>query len=314
MIFIDGIDALRAQHRPSAVSIGNFDGVHRGHQRVVSTLLAESQRLGVPATVVTFEPLAREYFAPKSVARLSTSSEKAALLFDLGVDQVLSIRFDHSLAQQSPQQFIQSVLIEGLGTRFLSVGDDFRFGHQRAGDFQTLTQAGQTAGFNVQRHTTVLHAGDRVSSGRIRTALQQDDLALAFALLGRDFSISGPVAMGQQLGRTLSFPTANIELGERVVPVSGVYAVTVSGQAFSTAGHGVANVGMRPTVNGQAQRLEVHLFDFAEDIYGQHITVHFKHKIRGEQRFDSLDALKAQIANDVIQAKEWLSEHNRGWL
>ena len=307
MGLIVGLEALGQDHGPSAVSIGNFDGVHLGHRHVVQTLLSEAKQRQIHSTVVTFEPLAREYFAPGSLARLTTLEEKAELLFALGVEYVLSIRFDQHLAAMSPANFIQKILVEGLGTQFLSVGDDFKFGHQRQGDFQTLEQAGGVSGFVVQRHDTFEIDGQRVSSGRIRAAIENDKLADARLLLGRDFSISGEVAVGQKLGRTLSFPTANIELGERVVPVRGVYAVQVKLADQVDLIPGVANVGFRPTVGGVDQRLEVHLFGFDRSIYGQMITVYFKHKIRGEQKFASIEALKAQIDNDAQVAKQLLA-------
>ena len=306
MGLVRGLAALAKKHSPSAVSIGNFDGVHLGHQQVVNTLLSQAKTLGIDTTVVTFEPFAREFFKPNSIARLSSLEERAERLLELGVTQVLTLEFNEELANLSPQQFIKGVLIDGLNTQFLSVGDDFRFGHQREGDFQTLVAAGHKANFIVQRHKTFEIDGKRVSSGRIRTALLNDQLDEAHQLLGRAYSIGGTIAVGQKLGRTLSFPTANINLGDRYVPVRGVYAVRVEVPGEEGLINGVANVGYRPTVDGSEQRLEVHLFDFDRSIYGQHLNVLFKHKIRDEQKFASLDLLKAQIAADAREAKRLL--------
>lgn len=304
MSLIQGIDCLSSARRPSVVSIGNFDGVHKGHQHIVQTLLGEAREHALASTIVTFEPLAREFFAPNSIARLTTLAERSKILFELGVDQVLCIEFNEMFSQFSPERFIQEVLLDGLDTQFLSVGDDFRFGHQRAGDFATLQAAGQRYDFKVVRHDTILHNGERVSSGRVRAALAAADLALAQDLLGRPYSINGVVSVGQKLGRTLGFPTANIVLGDRCVPVAGVYAVRVE---LATQGYnGVANVGMRPTIEGKEQRLEVHLFDFSQNLYGQSLSVEFVHKIRDERKFASLTELTTQIDLDAQAARQLL--------
>ncbi len=305
MQLIRGIDQLSNQHRPSVVSIGNYDGVHLGHQYVIKTLLAQSQALNAAATVITFDPLAKEFFQPNSVARLSTVEERAQWLFDLGVDQVLCVEFNADFAATSPDAFIEDVLVKGLGAKYVCVGDDFRFGKGRAGDFTLLQSAGKQHGFEVSAHQTFELEGERVSSGRVRAALQHSDFQLAADLLGRIYSISGQVAMGQQLGRTLDFPTANIPLVDRVLAVNGVFAVVAvleSGERVK----GVANIGNRPTVDGKEQRLEVHLFDFDRDIYGQNLSVELHSKIRDEKKFNSLDELKTQIAQDATQAIAFL--------
>jgi len=305
MQLIRGIDQLSNQHRPSVVSIGNYDGVHLGHQYVIKTLLAQSQALNAAATVITFDPLAKEFFQPNSVARLSTVEERAQWLFNLGVDQVLCVEFNADFAATSPDAFIEDVLVKGLGAKYVCVGDDFRFGKGRAGDFTLLQSAGKQHGFEVSAHQTFELEGERVSSGRVRAALQHSDFQLAADLLGRIYSISGQVAMGQQLGRTLDFPTANIPLVDRVLAVNGVFAVVAvleSGERVK----GVANIGNRPTVDGKEQRLEVHLFDFDRDIYGQNLSVELHSKIRDEKKFNSLDELKTQIAQDAAQAIAFL--------
>ena len=294
-------------HRPSVVSIGNFDGVHLGHQHVINTLLEQSRKLALKSTIVTFEPLAKEFFAPDTVERLSSVENRAQLMFDMGVDQVLCINFNAEFAAQTPEAFVKDVLIDGLGVRYLSVGDDFRFGNNRAGDFALLQELGNQYDFLVSAHDTFELDGLRVSSGRVRQALSNNDFHMAERLLGRPYSILGIVAKGQQMGRTLSFPTANIVLPETLLAVSGVYAVEVE---LDGGRHtGVANVGTRPTVDGKENRLEVFIFDFGQDIYGAQIRVDFKHKVRDEQKFASLDELKAQIAIDCDSARDYFAQN-----
>ncbi len=305
MELIRGLNKLALEHRPSVASIGNYDGVHRGHQHVISSLLRHSRSLGAPSTVITFEPLAKEYFMPDSVARLSSVEERAQLLFELGVDRVLCVDFNAEFASFSPAAFIKDVLVEGLGIKYLCVGDDFRFGKDRAGDFNMLSAAGLEHGFSVEAHDTFEIDGKRVSSGRVREALANADFDQAENLLGRPFSISGSVSQGQQLGRTIDFPTANIVLSKYKPAISGVFSVRVQHPTYGELS-GVANVGRRPTVDGGENRLEVHLFDFSADIYGDHISVTFDSKIRDEVKFDSFELLKKQIQLDAMQARELL--------
>jgi len=307
MELIRGLDQLDKRHRPSVASIGNYDGVHRGHQHVINTLLAKSHQFNAPATVITFEPLAKEFFMPGSVPRLSSIEDRADRLFALGVDRVLCVEFTADFAAYSPRGFIKDVLVEGLGIKYLCVGDDFRFGKDRAGDFDMLVKAGQEFGFDVTAHDTFELQGTRVSSGRVRQALADSDFSLAEQLLGRRFSISGEVRKGRQLGRTIDFPTANIQLAGSLAPIRGVFAVTVAiGGEGSFAG--VANVGQRPTVGGSENRLEVHLFDFEQDLYGKNLEVIFHSKIRDERKFESLDLLKQQIMLDAQSAREELQK------
>ena len=286
-------------------SIGNYDGVHRGHQHVISTLLEKSQELNAPSTVVTFEPLAKEFFSPDSVPRLMSIEQRADKLMALGVENVLCIEFNADFANYSPQDFIQQILVDMLGVKYLCVGDDFRFGRQRAGGFSMLEQAGGAHGFEVAAHETFELGGVRVSSGRVREALANSDFSLAEALLGHAYTVKGDVSQGQQLGRTMNFPTANIVLPHYKMPVSGVFAVMVEHGDHGVL-KGVANVGARPTVDGNENRLEVHLFDFAEDIYGHELNVRFIEKIRDEQKFASLDLLKQQIQLDAAEARRVL--------
>ncbi len=306
MQVIRGSHNLRPEHRGCVATIGNFDGVHLGHQAVLGQLAEKADALGLPLAVVTFEPQPQEYFRPDAAPpRLTRLREKVQALRRYAVDRLLVLRFDAAFAAQEPQAFIDGVLVDGLGVRHLVIGDDFRFGRQRAGDFDMLRRAGREHGFEVvNMHTFSLDAA-RVSSTRVRAALAAGDLNAAEKLLGRPYRMSGRVAHGDKLGRTLGFPTANIHLHRQATPLRGVFAVElygVHGEPLS----GVANLGTRPTAGGLRTLLEVHLFDFDRDIYGAQVQVEFLHKLRDERRFDSLDALKAQIALDAQQARDFL--------
>ncbi len=305
MNLIRGLKQLTASTRPSVASIGNYDGVHLGHQHVIRTLLAKSDELAAPSVVITFEPLAKEFFNPDAVARLTSIEERAERLCQLGVDVVLCIDFNADFAQYSPMGFIQDVLVDGLGVKYVSVGDDFRFGKGREGDFALLEHAGATHGFSVSSHETFAMAGKRVSSGRVRHALAQGQFDLAEQLLGRPYSISGVVVKGQQLGATINFPTANIVLPEYKMPINGVFAVKAQHPKYGEL-HGVANIGTRPTVGGKENRLEVHVFDFSADLYADELSVTPIAKIRDEQKFASIDELKQQIEVDANKARRLL--------
>ena len=308
MTLIRGLQNLNNEHQPCVASIGNYDGVHLGHQHVIATLLDHGERLGVATTVITFEPLAKEYFMPMSVARLTSVEERAELLFAQGVDQVLCIDFNADFASYEPRAFVQNVLIDGLAIRHLSVGDDFRFGKQRAGDFSLLKEMGLLNSFDVTSHNTFELEGARVSSGRIRAALADGDFTMAAQLLGRSYAISGKVSMGQQLGRTIDYPTANIVLDDVLMPINGVFAVNIELQSGERQ-LGVANIGNRPTVDGKENRLEVHIFDFEQDLYDQNLRVTPVEKIRNELKFDTFDDLKQQIQKDAAQARRILSKN-----
>ncbi|MDB4511828.1 bifunctional riboflavin kinase/FAD synthetase [Arenicella sp.] len=307
-MLIKGLSNLTDKHRPSVVSIGNYDGVHLGHQYLVESLLAKSTELQVPSTIITFEPLAKEFFSPESALRLTSLQQRANLLMELGVDQVLCIDFTQELADYSPSSFVKEILIDGLGVQHLCVGDDFRFGRNRAGDFEFLLEVGKQQGFCVAAHDTFELNQERVSSGRVRQALVDNDFDLAAQLLGRPYAITGNISRGQQLGRTINFPTANLELGNYNLAVNGVFAVTCLLNHQHAWTQGVANIGKRPTVDGKRNRLEVHLFDFDQDIYGQDLQVILHKKIRDEQKFDSVDDLKCQIQRDVQSAKEYFKK------
>lgn len=294
----------------SVLTIGNFDGVHLGHHALLRMLVSKARALGLPAVVLTFEPHPREYFTPSAApARLASLREKLLLLTAAGVDRVYVCRFDARLAAVSAEAFIDELLVAGLGVRHLIIGDDFRFGSRRRGDFELLTEVGARRGFAVEAMPTLEQDTLRVSSSAVRAALAQGDLAQAARLLGRPYSIAGRVVSGRKLGRTIGFPTANIPLRHRRPPLTGVFAVSVEGLA-GTQVAGVANVGVRPTVADSLRaNLEVHLFDWAADCYGAHLRVHFQHKLRDEMRFESLSLLTEQIARDAEAARTWFAHH-----
>lgn len=288
---------------PTALAIGNFDGVHRGHAVLLKRLVVAARTACLPATILTFEPHPREFFAPASApARLTTLREKLELLSDNGVEQVMVCRFNASFAALSAQRFIDDVLIAGLRIRHLIIGDDFRFGQGRAGNFEMLQQAGRHSGFSVEAMNSVVVDGVRVSSSSVRQALASGDMVQAANLLGRPYVIDGSVRHGDKIGRQLGFATANIRIKHNPLPMSGVFAVEVAGLGDKSL-PGVANLGIRPTLGGTRPLLEVHLFDFDRDIYGAHLSVRFVHKLRNEQRFPNFDALKAQIAADAMAAR-----------
>ncbi|BAN99194.1 riboflavin biosynthesis protein RibF [Plautia stali symbiont] len=305
MKFIRGIYNLKEQHRGCVLTIGNFDGVHRGHQALMAELIAEGRKRNLPVVVMLCEPQPLELFAgDKAPARLTRLREKLKYLALAGVDAVVCVRFDRRFAAHSAQSFISELLVDKLNVKFLAVGDDFRFGAGRQGDFLLLQKAGAEYGFEVISTQTYCDGGKRISSTAVRQALAQDDFAQAQQLLGHPFSISGRVVHGDALGRTIGFPTANLPLRRTVTPVKGVFAVEVLGLGEQPI-PGVANIGTRPTVKGLRQQLEVHLLDTHMNLYGRHIEVVLKQKIRDEQRFASLDALKEQIAKDVVTARQF---------
>lgn len=305
MELIRGLQNLRPRHRGCVATIGNFDGVHLGHQAVIGQLAEKAQELRLPTLVVVFEPQPQEFFlGQEAPARLTRLREKLLALRRYSVDRVLAIRFDERFAAMEAQDFISQVLIDGLGLRYLVVGDDFRFGAKRHGDFVMLEQAGRRYGFPVINMHTFAIEGERVSSTRVRAALAAGDLEAAERLLGRAYRVCGRVAHGDKRGRTIGIPTANIHLHREVVPLKGVFAV----EMFGIDGEpwpGVANIGTRPTVDGTRTLLEVHLLDFSGDIYGAHVNVNFLHKLRDERRFASFDELKQRIHLDIAQARDF---------
>jgi riboflavin kinase/FMN adenylyltransferase len=310
MELIRGLHNLRPRHRGCVATIGAFDGVHLGHQAVIRHLLDKSRDLALPSAIIVFEPLPREYFSPiKAPARIMSFWEKCRALEALGVDKVLRIRFNERLREMSAQQFVDQVLVDGLGVRYVVLGDDFRFGSDRQGDYRFIQEQGKRYGYDAGPTPTCSIDGERVSSTRIREALESADFQQAERLLGRPYSISGKVIYGRQLGKTIGTPTANLELRRLRAPLSGVYAVEVSGGGLERA-WGVANVGVRPTVDDSIKaNLEVHLLDREIELYGQHIEVIFRHKLRDEQKFDSVDELKENIARDIENTRAWFSRN-----
>ncbi len=305
MKFISGIHNLRKQPHGCVLAIGNFDGVHRGHQALLTRLSEEGRRRQLPVMVMLFEPQPPEmFFGTSAPARLTRLREKLHYLACTGVDSVLCIRFNQAFAACSAERFIIELLVAKLGVRFLMTGDDFRFGSERRGDLRQLQQAGEKYGFEAISTETFCANGTRISSTAVREALASDNLALAATLLGRPFTLCGRVVHGDALGRTIGFPTANVPLHRTVLPVGGVYAVEVHGLA-NTPLPGVANIGTRPTLGGQRQQLEVHLFDVKMDLYGQYINTELKSKIRNERRFESFGALVQQIGKDAKAAREF---------
>lgn len=301
---VRGLHNLRPETRGCVATIGNFDGVHAGHAVIIRRLADQSG--GLPVTVVTFEPLPREFFAPDTApARLTRLRDKLLALAGLPVDRVLILPFDARFAALTAEMFVADVLVARLGVKRLVVGDDFHFGKGRTGNFATLTAAARDYGFVVERLAPFLVDGERASSTAIRAALATGDMARARRLLGRPYVISGRVVEGDRRGRTLGFPTANIPLGARAMAVRGVFAVRVR-DGNGSLGAGVANVGHRPTIGRGGQRIEVHLFDFDDHLYGRHLCVELVHRLRDEQRFPSLDALRAQIARDAAAARRIL--------
>ncbi|MBK1874676.1 bifunctional riboflavin kinase/FAD synthetase [Marinobacter sp. 1-3A] len=288
-------------------TIGNFDGVHLGHQTIIDQVKNKAKALSLPSVVMIFEPQPREFFqGMEAPPRLMGFRQKFEALRAAGIDIVLCLRFDGTFRSYSGMGFIDDVLIGGLAVRHLVVGDDFRFGCDRAGDFALLEKVGKTAGFSVENTRTVTVAGERISSTRIRNLLLANQLEKAEALLGRRYHIQGRVVYGRQLGRQIGSPTANILLYQ-MPALRGVYVVDVTLEN-GTKQDGVANIGLRPTVDGKQPALEVHLFDFTGTLYGQRIDVVFRHGLRDEEKFDSIDALKAQIARDFDAARAWLAK------
>lgn len=300
-----GLHSFKQTDDACVATIGNFDGLHLGHQRVITRLKEKAEQLRLPLTVISFEPLPNEFFMPSPPARIYPLRDKVRLLQQLGVDHFLCLRFDQAFANMPAQSFVKNILLDKLSVRYLAVGDDFRFGHKRAGDFELLKEMGSQANMEVTDTPTCLQDGERISSSRIRKFLETGDIRSANILLGHSYQLSGRVRHGDKRGRTIGFPTLNMRIPEHIAPVRGVYAVRVSGLG-DTVLEGVANLGARPTVNGTENRLETHLFDFSDTVYGKYVCVELVEFIRKEQRFDDFELLKAQILNDVELARSLL--------
>lgn len=304
MRLIRGIPNLPVFKSGCVLTIGNFDGVHLGHKAVIEKLAECGRALGLPVVILIFEPQPLEYFlGDNAPPRLTRLREKAIQFAKLPVDDLVIVRFNKQLADYDAEQFIDEVLVKRLNVKHLVIGDDFRFGKSRQGDFALLQEKGKASRFKVEDTGSWQIAGQRVSSTLIRNALAIGDLKTAEAMLGYRYSVCGRVIHGDKRGRTMGYPTANIRMPRKNIPVRGVFAVIMSG-INGLEIEGVANVGVRPTVDGSNNIvLETYLFNFDKDIYGCAVEVHFKQKIRAERRFQNVDELKAQIVDDVAEAK-----------
>ena len=325
MEIIHGVHNLTADHIGNVITIGNFDGVHHGHQVLLHHLTAKSNELKVPSLLVTFEPQPREFFAGSEVPpRLTRLREKVHLLQQTNLDRLLLFPFNERTANTPAQWIAEELLSEKLGAKYVVIGDDFRFGQNREGDYEFMKAAGSKYGYGVSHLGTLKLEGERVSSTRVREVLAEGNFKLAEKLLGHEYFIMGRVVYGRQLGRQLGVPTANIRLQRYKAALEGVYCVTVEGIDDNDNGDqpnsesnkqanqvytGIANIGVRPTVDGKEPLLEVHVFDYSGNLYNQLLTVKFQHKLRDEQTFESIDALKAQIDNDLVIAKTWFENN-----
>ena len=308
MEIINGLHNLRSRHRGCVLTIGNFDGVHRGHRQLIDALCEKAKALSVPSMLMTFEPQPREFFAgTKLPARLTRFREKVYLLDQTPLDRLLCLPFNERTANIEADWFARDFVGDQVGAKHLVIGDDFRFGRGREGDFALFERYGRIHGYSVSAMSTLLQGEARISSTLIREILAAGDFTAATNLLGHEYFIMGRVVYGRQLGRQLNVPTANIRLQRYRAALEGVYCVTVEGIAGAVR-HGIANIGVRPTVDGKEPILEVHIFDYTGNLYGDLIKVTFKQKLREEQAFDSIDALKTQINQDIEQARHYFDE------
>ena len=308
MQLVRGLTNLGSDPHGAAVAIGNFDGVHLGHQALIRAAAAQSAESGARRVVLTFDPHPREFLDPAGAPpRLMRVTEKCLALEALGVERLVVMRFDERLRQLEAGEFIRGVLVDALRARHVVVGEGFRFGRGRAGTVTSLRAAGEAAGFEVLTVPGVELDGERVSSTRVRAALAAGDLATAGRLLGRRYALCGRVIAGARLGRTLGFATANMRLHRPRLPLAGIFAVQVRGVDGREYADGVASLGTRPTVDGVEPLLEAHVFDFAGDLYGRRLTVEFIEKLRDEERFASLEALTKQMHRDAARAREILA-------
>lgn len=304
---IRGLINIKAADFGCVATIGNFDGVHLGHQALLKKLVKLAAQYQLPSLVILFEPQPNEYFKPDKIPpRLMRLREKILVLQQLNMDRVLCIRFNHNFAEMTAEQFIEQILLKKLGVRHLIIGDDFHFGHKRLGNFELL-QRYTSPEFIVEKIPSYQNHQVRISSTKIRHLLEQGDLNAANQLLGHPFCLSGRVAHGHKRGRIIGFPTANIYLHRKAVPILGVFAVKMYGLGNEPK-LGVANVGNRPTVDGTRSLLEVHLFDFNQDIYGRQVTVEFLHKLRDEKKYDSFELLRQQILRDADNARAYFNK------
>lgn len=304
---IRGLYNIKPRHKECVLTVGSFDGVHRGHQALLAKLKEKAVQLKVPSLVLTFEPLPKEYFGQNNVVpRLTRWREKLTVIEASGIDNVLIIHFNEKMADFTAEEFVKNILYDALKIKHIIIGDDFRFGKARAGDFAFLKEISNQYHFTVEKMPSFLIDNQRVSSTLVREALASANHPLAEKLLGRPYTMQGRVVHGDKRGRIIGFPTANIYLHRSVTPVKGVYAVRMHGLKQQSL-PGVANVGVRPTIDGTRSLLEVHLFDFDDDIYGRHVSVEFCKKIRDERRFESIDLLKQQIFKDADAARDYFN-------
>ncbi|MGK0259537.1 MAG: riboflavin kinase/FMN adenylyltransferase [Candidatus Azotimanducaceae bacterium] len=310
MEIINGLHNIAAKHIGNVITLGNFDGVHRGHQMLLDALCAKGKELGVPSALITFEPQPREFFAGTEVPpRLTRLREKVRLLEETGLDRMVLLPFNERTAQIPAEWIIEVLLHKMLGARYVVVGDDFHFGRDREGNFAMMQRAGERLGFEVGSMSTLQQGDMRISSTLVRQALAEADFEKANALLGHEYFIMGRVVYGRQLGRQLGVPTANIRLQRYKAALEGVYCVLVEGIGGEVH-HGIANIGVRPTLEGKEPLLEVHVFDYCGNLYGQLLTVKFQLKLRDERAFESIDALKTQIDADLITARAYFAEQS----
>jgi riboflavin kinase / FMN adenylyltransferase len=312
MELVRGLHNISRRHQGCVLTVGNYDGVHLGHQQMIGVLKARAAELRSAATVLVFEPSSKEFIDPDGAPpRLTRWREKFLALAAQGVERLVTLHFDECMRAMTPRSFVDELIVERLGTRHMVVGDDFRYGSNAGGTIESLRAAGQAHGFGVEQLSPFVFDGVRVSSTAVRERLELDDYRGAARLLGRSYRMTGRVVYGRQLGRTLGFPTANLRLMRRKSPVCGILAVRVYG-IDSRPLPGVASLGTRPTVNGIEPLLEVHVFDYSGDLYGRAIEVEFVAKLRDEVKFDSLDAMKVQMKVDASQARDLLSKVDCG--
>jgi riboflavin kinase/FMN adenylyltransferase len=312
MELVRGLHNISQRHRGCVLTVGNYDGVHLGHQQMIGALKARASQLGAAATVLAFEPSSKEFIDPEGAPpRLTRWREKYLALAALGVDRLVTLRFDECMRAMTPRGFVDELIVAKLGTRHMVVGDDFRYGSNAGGTIESLRTAGEAHGFGVEQIAPFLVDGVRVSSTAVRERLEFADYAGAARLLGRPYRMLGRAVHGRRLGRTLGFPTANLRLMRRKPPLWGILAVWVHG-IDSRPLPGVASLGTRPTVNGIEPLLEVHVFDFSGDLYGRPLEIEFVAKLRDEAKFDSLEAMKVQMQIDAARAREVLAKVQSG--
>lgn len=304
MNLICGLHNLEKQ-QGSVVTIGNFDGIHIGHKKIILRLIEKSKTMHVPSVLISFMPTPQSFFGHPQ-ASLSSFKEKHCLLSEIGLDIHLIIRFNQAFSQLEAQTFVQTILLERLGMKHCLIGDDFRFGKGRKGNFQLLQNLSKTRGFTLEKTPSILLNGNRISSSKIRTHLEQGELHLISQMLGREFSITGTIIHGLKNGRAIGFPTINIPIKRKISPVHGIFAVTV--ELDGAIYQGVCNVGNRPVVDGSKTLLEVFLFNFNREVYGLKAKTVFKYKVRNEENFDDFEALKQQIKLDVEYVKSYFND------